>query len=104
MTPRDPRRSPVTMFTTQWCGYCVRLKKLMQREGIEFAEVDIENDAAAADTRHAGQRRQPHGAHAAVRRRHRADQPEPRPGEVPARSAVGGMSSRDPRSPALEGA
>ena len=39
----------VTMFTTTWCGYCVRLKKLMQREGIEFAEVDIENDAAAAD-------------------------------------------------------
>jgi mycoredoxin len=39
----------VTMFTTQWCGYCVRLKKLMQREGIDFAEVDIENDATAAD-------------------------------------------------------
>jgi mycoredoxin len=41
--------APVTMFTTQWCGYCVRLKKLMQREGIEFTEVDIENDAAAAE-------------------------------------------------------
>ena len=41
--------APVTMFTTQWCGYCVRLKKLMQREGIEFAEVDIENDATAAE-------------------------------------------------------
>ena len=41
--------APVTMFTTQWCGYCVRLKKLMQREGIEFAEVDIENDPAAAE-------------------------------------------------------
>ena len=39
----------VTMYTTTWCGYCVRLKKLMQREGIDFAEVDIENDAAAAD-------------------------------------------------------
>ena len=39
----------VTMFTTQWCGYCVRLKKMMQREGIEFAEVDIENDDTAAD-------------------------------------------------------
>jgi mycoredoxin len=37
------------MFTTQWCGYCMRLKKLMQREGIEFAEVDIENDATAAE-------------------------------------------------------
>jgi mycoredoxin len=41
--------APVTMFTTTWCGYCVRLKKLMQREGIEFAEVDIEHDPAAAD-------------------------------------------------------
>jgi mycoredoxin len=39
----------VTMFTTQWCGYCVRLKKMMQREGIDFAEVDIENDGAAAE-------------------------------------------------------
>jgi len=41
--------APVTMFTTTWCGYCVRLKKLMQREGIEFAEVDIEQDPKAAD-------------------------------------------------------
>ncbi|MGY1637773.1 mycoredoxin [Geodermatophilus sp. SYSU D00742] len=39
----------VTMYTTPWCGYCVRLKKLMQLEGIEYAEVDIERDAAAAD-------------------------------------------------------
>jgi len=37
------------MYTTSWCGYCLRLKKLMQREGIEFAEVDIEHDAQAAD-------------------------------------------------------
>ena len=41
--------APVTMYTTTWCGYCVRLKKLMQREGIEFAEVDIETDPQAAD-------------------------------------------------------
>ncbi len=41
--------APVTMYTTSWCGYCVRLKKLMQREGIEFAEVDIEQDEQAAD-------------------------------------------------------
>ncbi|TFV60892.1 mycoredoxin [Geodermatophilus sp. DF01-2] len=39
----------VTMYTTTWCGYCVRLKKLMQREGIEYAEVDIEQDETAAD-------------------------------------------------------
>jgi mycoredoxin len=41
--------APVTMYTTSWCGYCLRLKKLMQREGIEFAEVDIEQDASAAE-------------------------------------------------------
>ena len=39
----------VTMYTTTWCGYCFRLKKLMQREGIPFAEVDIEADASAAE-------------------------------------------------------
>lgn len=39
----------VTMYTTTWCGYCVRLKRLMQREGIEYAEVDIERDDSAAD-------------------------------------------------------
>jgi mycoredoxin len=39
----------VTMYTTPWCGYCVRLKKLMQREGIEYAEVDIEGDPQAAE-------------------------------------------------------
>jgi mycoredoxin len=39
----------VTMYTTTWCGYCVRLKKLMQLEGIQYAEVDIETDAQAAN-------------------------------------------------------
>jgi mycoredoxin len=39
----------VTMYSTTWCGYCHRLKKLMQREGIEFAEVDIEVTEGAAD-------------------------------------------------------
>jgi mycoredoxin len=43
-----PDTAAVTMFTTTWCGYCVRLKKLMQREGIDFAEVDIEQDDQAA--------------------------------------------------------
>ncbi|SDX47925.1 mycoredoxin [Modestobacter sp. DSM 44400] len=39
----------VTMYTTSWCGYCVRLKKLMQREGIEYGEVNIELDEGAAE-------------------------------------------------------
>jgi mycoredoxin len=44
-----PDAAAVTMYTTTWCGYCVRLKRLMQIEGIEFAEVDIEVDERAAD-------------------------------------------------------
>jgi mycoredoxin len=39
----------VTMYTTPWCGYCVRLKHQLDREGIAYTEVDIEEDAAAAD-------------------------------------------------------
>ena len=42
-------RAAVTMYTTTWCGYCFRLKKLLQREGIDFAEVDIEADDSAAE-------------------------------------------------------
>jgi len=37
------------MYTTRWCGYCVRLKRALEREGIEFDEVDIENDEQAAE-------------------------------------------------------
>ncbi len=39
---------PLTMYSTVWCGYCQRLKAQMTREGIEFVEVDIEHDDAAA--------------------------------------------------------
>jgi mycoredoxin len=36
------------MYSTQWCGYCKRLKSDLQRAGIEFTEVDIEHDAESA--------------------------------------------------------
>ncbi|MFM9086265.1 MAG: glutaredoxin family protein, partial [Acidimicrobiia bacterium] len=37
------------MYTTPWCGYCIRLKSMLAREAIAFTEVDIEQDPAAAD-------------------------------------------------------
>ncbi len=37
------------MYSTPWCGYCKRLKGQLDREGIAFVEVDIEQDPAAAD-------------------------------------------------------
>ena len=39
----------VTMYCTPWCGFCRRLKSQLAREGIEVAEVDIEQDPSAAD-------------------------------------------------------
>ncbi|HNA99373.1 MAG TPA: mycoredoxin [Marmoricola sp.] len=37
------------MYTTPWCGYCVRLKGQLDREGIAVDIVDIEQDPAAAE-------------------------------------------------------
>jgi len=48
LTPELPT-GRLTMFSTPWCGYCVRLKRALEREGVEFDEVDIEQDPAAAD-------------------------------------------------------
>lgn len=39
----------LTMYTTQWCGFCARLKRELMREGITYDEVDIEIQPNAAD-------------------------------------------------------
>ena len=41
--------SDVTMYTTSWCGYCVRLKGQLRRAGIDFDEVNIEREPGSAD-------------------------------------------------------
>ncbi|GAA2689239.1 mycoredoxin [Streptomyces aculeolatus] len=38
----------VTMYSTTWCGYCRRLKSQMDREGISFEEINIEQDPESA--------------------------------------------------------
>jgi mycoredoxin len=37
-----------TMYTTPWCGYCHRLKSQLDREGIAYEVVDIEQQQDAA--------------------------------------------------------
>jgi len=39
----------ITMYSTPWCGYCKRLKSQLNREGIAFEEIDIEQQPDAAD-------------------------------------------------------
>ena len=40
---------PLTMYTTTWCAFCRRLKRQLASEGIEIAEVNIEEDPDAAN-------------------------------------------------------
>lgn len=39
----------LTMYSTTWCGYCHRLKSQLDREGVTYTVVDIENDLSAAE-------------------------------------------------------
>ena len=36
----------VTVYTTTFCPYCVRAKRLLKTKGIAFREVDLSEDAA----------------------------------------------------------
>ena len=46
MTP--PETGTITMYSPTWCGYCRRLKSQLDRAGIGYAEVDIEQQPDAA--------------------------------------------------------
>jgi mycoredoxin len=39
----------LTLYTTNWCGYCMRLKRMLDREGIGYDEVNIEEHEDAAE-------------------------------------------------------
>jgi len=36
--------SKVTVYTTDFCGYCVRAKGLLDKRGIAYEEVSLEGD------------------------------------------------------------
>lgn len=38
----------IKMYSTSWCGDCFRAKSFLQGKGIEYEEINIENDEAAA--------------------------------------------------------
>lgn len=44
-----PDDGVVTMFSTTWCGYCTSLKRALDREGISYEEINIENEPQAAE-------------------------------------------------------
>lgn len=38
---------PVKIYTTNYCGFCVRAKDLLKRKGVAYDEVDVTGDDAA---------------------------------------------------------
>jgi len=32
------------MYSTEWCGYCVRAKTLLESRGIPFEEISLDDD------------------------------------------------------------
>lgn len=44
-----PAEGTVTMFSTTWCGYCRRLKSQLEREGIGYTEINIEQTPGTAE-------------------------------------------------------
>ena len=44
-----PENGTITMFSTTWCGYCNRLKKQLDAQGIGYTEINIEEVEGTAE-------------------------------------------------------
>ena len=38
--------SRIQIYTTRWCGYCVRAKALLEAKGIAYDEMSLDDDPA----------------------------------------------------------
>ena len=36
----------IQLYTTRWCGYCVRAKALLDSRGLEYEEINLDDDPA----------------------------------------------------------
>ena len=46
--PQEHARTmkPVKIYTTNYCGFCLRAKDLLKRKGVDFQEIDVTGDDA----------------------------------------------------------
>jgi glutaredoxin 3 len=40
----------IRLYTTEWCGFCVRARALLERRGLAFDEVSLDDDPAFRQT------------------------------------------------------
>lgn len=49
IAPYTPVDGTVTLLTTSWCGFCRRLKYQLDRDRVDYTEVDIDAAPEAAE-------------------------------------------------------
>lgn len=32
------------MYSTRWCGYCVRARRLLDSKGVQYTDIDVSSD------------------------------------------------------------
>jgi glutaredoxin 3 len=42
----------IRVYTTRWCGYCVRAKALLRSRGLPFEEISLDDDPAFREKLH----------------------------------------------------
>jgi glutaredoxin 3 len=42
--------SRIRIYTTRWCGYCVRARTLLDSKGVPYEELDLDDDPAFRQT------------------------------------------------------
>jgi glutaredoxin 3 len=42
--------SRIAIYTTRWCGYCVRAKTLLDAKGVTYEEIRLDDDPAFRQT------------------------------------------------------
>ena len=43
---------PIRLYTTHWCGYCVRAKALFRSRGLAFEEISLDDQPDFRETLH----------------------------------------------------
>lgn len=36
----------VEIYSTMWCGFCARARRLLEQKGVAFTDIDVETDSA----------------------------------------------------------
>ena len=44
---QNAARPQVVMYTTDWCPYCARARRLLEEKGVPFEEIDVDAKSGA---------------------------------------------------------